>query len=479
MAEFYNSIQKIPYLKLETVDGKVKLGINRNLHKENDFSDIINVTECKIDVRSDVALIEFTIEILRGAWTNASFDAVFDSLVEEPYRTKQQRAEDSSSTPINSNEGVWNLQFGYRDQNGQDNLSIEIQCVTLNNELSVLPEARGAIVIQKQMIMLPLVYLNQTQLVDLKNVREYISLQTDAAQNETQTNIIPIKIFELMVKDLKAIYGSEANGLPELNNFIAAGDNFLNVGAEDAFNSWLKSPLKELGSLSKIRDTETKDMTSVRQWLSDWLRENNMELYLIPLRVFNSGLGFLIRYAPSPDDRVSNTHQESMDPTAPETQPYRYSWRPALDILDNKSIIENTTFSYVAGEYSAPYIEAFKKEFANRTSKDDRSGSLESDATIKDKKAANTVKLDPKSLFLEFLKFANKAASIQIMGQPKISIMDVIPINANNILFDGMYEIIGVIHTITQQGFTTDLDCLRIHDKINSTIAGIETGEPK
>jgi hypothetical protein len=374
--------------------------------------------------------------------------------------------------------GLWVVQFGWRNQSGEDVLSPEMLCYTLQNSISILPEARGAIVIHKTLVMMPIVYLTQTKISQLQNVREYISLQQSHALNDASASIVPQRLFELLVDDLVAIHGSNAPGLPTLANFIAAGDNYLNIDAIAAFNEWITQPLKELSNLNKITNEEIASNTHVRRWISDWLGQNGMALYPVPLRVFNGGLGFLITYASkNVDVPVTNTYQTSLDKNVRDAAAYRYTWSPILSILDSNSIIENATFSFESGMYTAPAIEGLSNLLKLKAGENPAVATSGTDDP-EEETLDESHKADSRSLYLELLKVPNKRASLQIMGQPKLSIMDMIPVDAGNDLYTGLYTILAIIHTIDPQGFTTDIDCFRSHPSLDATVAGLEHGEP-
>jgi hypothetical protein len=281
-----------------------------------------------------------------------------------------------------------------------------------------------------------------------------------------------------LVDDLVAIHGSNAPGLPTLANFIAAGDNYLNIDAIAAFNEWITQPLKELSNLNKITNEEIASNTHVRRWISDWLGQNGMALYPVPLRVFNGGLGFLITYASkNVDVPVTNTYQTSLDKNVRDAAAYRYTWSPILSILDSNSIIENATFSFESGMYTAPAIEGLSNLLKLKAGENPAVATSGTDDP-EEETLDESHKADSRSLYLELLKVPNKRASLQIMGQPKLSIMDMIPVDAGNDLYTGLYTILAIIHTIDPQGFTTDIDCFRSHPSLDATVAGLEHGEP-
>lgn len=455
--EFFNSNNKTPYVKFETADGSISLGKNTLLNGKNDFSDGIFLSDVKVEVASDHVLITVTIDVTYKTWTNLTFSDILEKLVEEPYTTSEQRIDGGAPK---STDGVWILQFGWRGNNFEETYTPEIKCVTIENSVSVLPELRGSISITKKLIMLPLIYLDQTYISRLENVRSYITEQTNLAKNTKQAKIIPKKIFELLVKDLRSIYGSSAPGLPTLDSFLFAATNFFNdkVTAETVYTQWVTQPLANLSSLNQITVDEDKDLISTSSWLSSWLRENDMEIIPAPFRVFSDhgDLGFIIKVANvETDQSVVSSYEVRADKDTRNNNFYRYQWKPMLDILKRDSIVENATFEFVAGEYSAAYFVSFKEKFADNR-KDDRLPSATSD--IEEHEISRN-----RSLFLEALKAPNKKISLTLMGQPKLSILDFISVNANNPLFDGQYTITEILHSISMdEGFTTVIDCIRV-----------------
>lgn len=480
MSEFYNGTIKTIFVKLQTLDGKVVLGINTPVTQENNFMDAIGLKDIKLDVRSDHVTVEANIDILQGTWSNRAFDDVIEPLVEEPYSTQSQSF--STTARTSQDRGIWVLQFGWLDPINGDVITNEIQLVTMQNEISVLPEAYGTINLKKTFIMLPIVYLAQTFLAELKQVREYLSLQTaGASDNEAAAQIIPLKVFELLVNDLQSIHGVDAPGLPNLESFIFAGSNFLNVGAEQAYSEWIEQPISNTSSILQLTDGDRKNTVSVRLWLDAWLAENDMEIFPVPLRTFGNGkLGFIIRYAAKDTDLAGTTEYHERNGngrTLPK--PFAAAWKPVLSTYSKNSIVSNASFSYDAGLKSAAYIQAFERRFTSRLNpnEDTRTGDQTSDIPGSSDEPTTP---SNKSILLEVLKMENKTASLTLMGQPHISIMDVVEVDSGSPLFDGQYQVLGIIHTISKDDFSTDIDCIRIipFDGINNIrLAGVNEGE--
>lgn len=474
MADFYNGTLKTPYVRLQTRDGRVKLGLNDPVTQANNFMDAIGLSSVKIDVRSDQVDVEVSIDILPGAWNNRAFDDVLGPLVEEPYRTDNQRPEGSAAD--NPDRGIWVLQFGWRDQILGDILSSEIVLVTVSNTVAVSPEAYGAITLSKTFIMLPVTYLAQTFLSELRQVREYLVLQDPGStENAASTQIIPRTVFDLLVKDLQAVHGADAPGLPTLDSFLFAGSNFLNIGAEQAYNEWVERPIANTSSIMQVVDDTKKNHVSVRRWLDAWLGENDMDIIPVPLRTFGNGrLGFIIRYAVNKTEGANvSTHYERSATGVVPPQPYATAWKPVLSTYTRNSIVENAAYTFDAGTRSAAYIEAFSRRFGPRPDEDTRAGDVTSDRP-KDDSAA----ISPRIILLELLKLPNKSASLTLMGQPQISIMDLIDVDSGSPLFDGQYQVLGISHQISKDSFSTDLDCIRIvPSERNTRVSGVNEGD--
>ncbi len=475
MATFFNSNQKTPYLRMETTDGNVKLGINTPLTQQNDYSDVIGLTDFQLEVRSDFLQINVTIEVMRGAWNNLAFTDVLRPLIQGSYRTITQRPSETRDTvEISRDEqtsGTWVIQFGWRNQTGEDILSPEIIAITMQNDVTVSSREKGLIVIRKTLIVLPQVYLNQTFLSDLKNVREYLSLQTMTAENDAQANIIPHEVFKHLVNDLRLVHGSSAAGLPTLDSFLFAGSNFANINAETAFNAWINQPLRNTSSINMVLSTERKDTVSAALWLEQWLKENNMQIFMSPSRaIAGNKLGFLIIFADTGVEQTSfENYEQRLDQDSQNMDTYRSAWKPALDIFAKDGTLEGASFSILAGQFSAGYIKTFAEVVgANNPRDDGRTGTQESDT--------QTEKPDqplPEDLFVEQVKDPTKTLAATIMGQANISIFDLIPVNAGNPWFSGYYNIIGLKHIITKSSYTTELDCFKVLEGIDVNLSNI------
>ena len=177
---FFNSNRKIPYIKFETADGEIQLGRNTVLNRIGDFNDDVFLKDVDITVASNYIEIEVTIEVLYRAWTTATFDDVLNKLVEEPYRLGTQRIDE---TKPGKKEGIWLLQIGWKGDGIEEALTPVMQCVTTANDITLLPEARGAMQLKKTLVMLPMIYLQQTHISLMERTREYITNQIDREEN--------------------------------------------------------------------------------------------------------------------------------------------------------------------------------------------------------------------------------------------------------------------------------------------------------
>lgn len=474
MPDYFNNKQAIPYASLETADGEIKLGINSRLTQDGDFSDIIGLSEISLQLGTDLVRVDVTFDVLYGIWKRYDFDDIIQRIVEEPYRASTQIAE--GEDPEIAQRGRWVLQFGWKALDGDEILTPKINLRTTQNDVSLLSESYGSLTIRKTLLYEPVTFLNQVMIYNLETTKQNLGLLVSSAEdnNESQINVRPIDLFKWIVEDINANIQDEDFELT-LDTFRFIGSNPYNgPTGERAYQEWIESPLTNTSSLLGILDDDIAVNRSTRRWLREWLKENQLTIIHTPLRtVDGSKLSWAVRFADS--DKILDSH-DSVERNGDGSKPrktYRQMWFPVLDILSRESIVENATFNISTGALNAEAVRAIQENYNMDNADEDevpeeeidlRSGTSPSDAK-KEK--------DFKSAFYEILKKPDKQATINIMGQPQMSVMDIIHINTENPIFNGAYNVQAVEHNITKDSYVTVIEALGVTTDI-SNVTGID-----
>lgn len=461
MPQFFNKIQKVPYIRLQTLDGRIVLGTKNNLDGSPEYGDLIGLDSVSVVVGDDQVRVTVLIDVLYKVWESREFDEIIERVVEEPYRSVSQLR--SGEDPEVVGRGRWVLQFGWRSQDGDDVLTEEIILRTTQNDITIEPESYGTIRVQKTLLYEPTSILNQTMISSLTKTKELISfLQTTGDQtNEEQLRITPLQLFKSIVGEINELHPDvpEARRLT-LNSFRYLGTNVFNdISQEEAYNKWIEGPLVNTSSLLLIQqDTEAEQM-SVRVWLHEWLRENQMKIFWTPLRaVGGDQLAWVIRFAATDKLQESYENYERNGDGSAVTDLYRHMWEPQLDTLHKTGIVENATFTFSTGAMSAPALDAYKRNLGFTGSTEQ----VGADPRNEPKTTDDPTPTDFRSVFYEILRSPGKKMSITVMGQPHVSVYDLVDVYTGNLIFDGVYNITEIEHRINSVGFETVMNGFQV-----------------
>jgi hypothetical protein len=480
MPQFFNNNQAVPYVRLETDDGVIKLGINEPLSSVGNYNDVIGLENVSLSLGDDFVKVDATIEILYGTWKRWDFEDLIQRIVEEPYRTQSQLTE--GEDPAIAQRGRWILQFGWRTPDGDDVLTPEINLRTTQNDVIVQPERYGSLTIRKTMIYEPTTILNQVMAIELTRTREKLLLLASARDetNESQISITPEEIFKLLVEDVNRITPEDEQTI-DLNTFHYIGSNPYNgITGEKAFEEWITKPLINTSSLLKILDDDATTL-SVRHWLRAWLKENGLSIIYTPLRaVDGSKLSWVVRFA---DANKALDKHESIEYTGFRQKPsetYRKMWLPKLSTLNREGIVNSATFTIAAGQTSAS-IRAIRESLGldrpraagENTRPSETSEKVTDTRTPQNTSDTQQIDSDIRSAFYEILKAPDKRGTVALMGQPQLSVMDILDIDVGNPLFNGAYNVLSVTHEINASDYVTTVQMIQVTAQINE-VSGVE-----
>lgn len=464
---------------MESFDGSIQLGINSALDPDKDYSNIVGISNASIVVNGTDVRMTITLEVMYGEWINANFDEIVNPLVSEVTSFDANAPNAGDIPQTDPPRGLWRIQFGWFDhETGQEVVSVPIIMASVECAVTSDSAAFGTVVINKTLAFLPAMYLYDTFMADMPKTLSVLREEQVSDENTAQSNLVPQRLIEAVVDDLARKYPG-APAVPTLDSFLYLGTNIFNIGAETVFRTWIKTPMANTTAALAALDPARAPELSVFMWLKTWMDDNYMSLLPIPCRPLSRGgnLGFIVRYAPNSVDDMTDTYNQALATNAVNEDTglteYAVQWEPELSILDRASIVESAGFQVQTGQHSMASIKYYRDVFIpgliGEPAPDPRDETASSTTDDTEQRKGN----QNRSAFLEMLKGAMKTVTVNLMGQPELAVFDVLRIDAANPLFDGIYAVQSLSHSISRGSFSTEFEAYRLSANPESQIANV------
>lgn len=424
----------VPFVSLTKAAGsnkKLELNLIKrsSLTEEGNYNDVIGISQVELSLGDFVGFtVSTTIVIPYGMWKNPSNAEMLENLIE-----------------LNSK---WKMKFGWRTQKNGYIISDEFKLSLFRVGTTFNSEIRG--------ITIPLTFyatfddlLHNVPISLLSATREFINstATADNVQNELTINNILEKVF----LDLHSIVSSnklysdlyELSDVPTMREFRYCFTDTADESSSVVFNNIVNRKLPNANIAMKILD---EDDATTFYWISSILSDNG--LVIIPA-LWKAKLKYMILLQPGNSDKLEEIVVDSNG--KPDTnRQFGVTWSPSFSPFDRDGNIISIEFesesSNITKEYVQSLAEIAKIEESN----------VGADDTI-DKST-----IDTSVGLLKLWERLSRSANVEIYGNVHLFIWDSIVIDVKNKLYDGVYRVMNLSHTLTTDMFTTSFECVRV-----------------